>query len=376
MEENSQTTRSIYLSTSLHFDSLLDFREAGAGQPKLRGQTAVGIDNGYGLQGNPTLHALQDSISRLEKGTYSLLFPSGLTALIALGAFLKSGDHWLIPDSVYAPLQRYAKYLQERYGIIYSLYNPGDLKTLSKAIKKETKLIHIESPSSVTFDITDIDEVVKIAKSKDILTSADNTWASGVLCQPLDHGVDISILSLTKYPAGYSDVFMGSITTRNQSLFGLLSYYHRVFGYTVSPFSAMLVTRGLETLMVRLAAHETSATKLVEAFELSKKILRINYIDSSKIKTFSGSNGLFSIELDRLYTNIELEKLLSVFSTFKIGESWGGTRSLVLPFQPDELSNRLNPPINTIVRFHSGLEDIVLQTQDVVAFIEALDLTP
>lgn len=365
-------TRSVQLSTSLHFSSLEAYRRAGDGNLRVVGQIFEGLDNGYGLQGNPTLHKLQDSISLLERGKYSLLFPSGLTALVALSALLSSGDHWLLPDNVYAPVRRYAQYLQKKYGITYNLYAVGNLSALSKAIKDTTKLIHIESPGSVTFEITDIDEVVKIARSKGILTSADNTWAGGVLSQPLDHGVDISILSLTKYPAGYSDVFMGSITTRDESLFKKLSYYHRVHGYTVSPFSAMLVERGLETLRVRLPAHELNARKIIEVLRACKKITKFYRADNQKVG-ITGGNGLFSVELDRLYTDTELEKLFSAMTVFKIGESRGGTRSLVLPFQPQELNSRLDSPKNTIIRFHCGLENISLQLKDIRTFISMLD---
>ncbi|MEK7152583.1 MAG: PLP-dependent aspartate aminotransferase family protein [Patescibacteria group bacterium] len=373
MEDADQITRSIHLSTSLHFASLADYRAAGDGHPRVRGQTAVGVDNGYGLQGNPTLHTLQDSISHLEAGAYSLLFPSGLTALVALGAFLNTGDHWLMPDSVYAPVRRYAEYLKQLFGVAYDFYNPNELRTLTDAIKGETKLVHIESPSSATFDVTDVDKVAEIAKSRNILTSADNTWASGVLYRPLEHGVDISILSLTKYPAGYSDVFMGSVTTRNADLFKQISYHHRVYGYTVSPFSAMLVGRGLESLKVRLAAHAVNASKLIEALKSHSRLAKMYYVDPDKVKAFSGSNGLFSVELNRFYSDAELEKLFLRLATFKIGESWGGTRSLVLPFQPDEFNTRFVRPKNTIVRFHSGLEDIELQLADVKAFVNALD---
>jgi cystathionine beta-lyase len=219
MKKDNQHTRSIQLSSSLHFPRLADYRAAGKGKPVVSGQTAEGIDNGYGLQGNATLHALQDSISSLEKGKYTLLFPSGATALTVLEAFLEKGDHWVMPDSVYFPIRRRAEYLKKRYGISYDVYNPVDLTTLRSVIKKETKLIHVETPSSVTFDVTDVDAVVKLAKSRKILTSADNTWAAGVLYQPLAHGIDISVVSLTKYAAGYSDVFMGSITTRDVDLF-------------------------------------------------------------------------------------------------------------------------------------------------------------
>jgi cystathionine beta-lyase len=372
MQEDNQFTRSIQLSSSLHFDRLADYRAAGKGEPTLGGQTAVNIDNGYGLQGNPTLHELQDSISKLETGKYSLLYPSGSTALNALEVFLNQGDHWLMPDSVYFPVRRYADYLKQHYGIKYDLYNPKDLSTLAGLIKEKTKLIHIETPSSVTFDITDVEEVVKIAKSNNILTSADNTWASGILYKPLEHGIDISVLSLTKYVAGYSDVFMGSITTRDKEMYKSIAYHHRVNGYTVSPFSAMLVKRGLESLKVRLEAEGANALRLIEAIKDNKNISKIYYVDSAKVKSFKGPNSLFSIELDRPYADTELEKLFSVLSTFKIGESWGGTRSMVLPFQPVEFNTRIAPPKNTIIRFHSGLEDIKLQLADVKAFVNAI----
>lgn len=372
MRKDNHHTRSIQLSSSLHFSSLADYRAAGRGQPVLRGQTAQDADNGYGLQGNATLHTLQDSISKLEKGEHTLLFPSGFTALSALAVFLDKGDHWLLPDSVYFPLRRFADYLKKQYGITYDLYNPADLSTVTSAITHQTKLIHIETPSSVTFDVTDVEKIVKIGKSRNILTSADNTWASGVLYQPLDHGVDISILSLTKYPAGYSDVFMGSITTRDAAVYKKINYHHFVYGYTVSPFSAMLVSRGLESLHIRLAAEGANALKLINAIKEHKKISKIYYLNPETDKDFSGPNSLFSVELDRIYTDTELEKLFLHLATFKIGESWGGTRSLVLPFQPNEFTQRFAPPVNTLIRFHAGLEDIKLQLIDVRAFFNAL----
>ncbi|HEY5152472.1 MAG TPA: PLP-dependent aspartate aminotransferase family protein [Candidatus Saccharimonadales bacterium] len=372
MDDDDQVTRSVQMSSSLHFANLADYRAAGNGEPVLSGQTSNHLDNGYGLQGNPTLHQLQDSISKLENGRYSLLFPSGSTALSALSALFKSGDHWLVPDSVYAPVRRYAEYLDEHFGVKCDYYNPASLDTLADLINDKTKLIHIETPSSATFDLTDVEAVVELAKAKGVPTSADNTWASGVLYKPLDHGVDISILSLTKYIGGYSDVFMGSLTTGNEDLFKLFSYQHRVLGYTVSPFSAMLLNRGLESLEVRLAAHGANVECLVQGIEGNNKVTRIYKITPGKGNGFSGINGLFSIELDRKYSDAELEKAFAKLATFKIGESWGGTRSLVLPFQPEELSQRFNAPKNTIIRFHSGLENVDLQAADIQGFLKAL----
>ena len=367
----NQYTRSVTLTSSVHFTTLADFQAAGNGNPIVSGQTAVGVDNGYGLQGNPTLHQLQDEISQLEQGKYTLLYPSGATSLYALSAFLQSGDHWLLPDGVYFPVRRYAKYL-EQYGVTYSLYKQTDLHSVKKEIRKNTKLIHIESPISVTFETSDVEGIVALAKVQKILTSADNTWAGGVLYHPLDQGVDINILSLTKYPAGYSDVFMGAVTTNNHDLYQTLSYHHRVHGYTVSPFSAMLVSRALESLRIRLKEEGRNALRLIEEIKKYKNVSKIYFVDPNKEKDFSGSNSLFSVELDRIYTDAELEKALSRFSVFTIGESWGGTRSIVNIFQPDDFAVRFSGPENTLIRFHIGLEDFSSQRKDIEAFFTVL----
>lgn len=370
--DTSGTTRSVQLSSSLHFASLADYRVAGGGQPILPGQTNKYVDNGYGLQGNPTLHELQDAVSRLENGSHTLLFPSGLTALSALSALLQTGDHWLLPDSVYGPMRRYADYIEQNCGITCDYYDPLHIENLESLIKDETKLIHIETPSSVTFETAHVKDIVRLAGAKGILTSADNTWASGVLYRPLEHGVDISIVSLTKYAAGYSDVFMGSLTCKDTDLFKRFSYHHRVFGYTVSPISAALVSRGLESLEVRMAAHGSRAGELIEAVRGHAKVTKIYQAGADKAEGFSGANGLFSIELDRYYSDDDLEEAFAVLETIKIGESWGGTRSLVLPFQPEELSLRACPPPHTIIRFHAGLEKLDMLHTDIANFIAAL----
>jgi cystathionine beta-lyase len=360
------------MSTSLHFKSLAEYRAAGNGVPVFEGQTAIHVDNGYGLQGNPTLHELQDSVSKLEKGRYTLLFPSGSTALMVLAALLKSGGNWLLPYSVYSPVKRYANYLKDMYGVTFDFYNPNSLESLKEAINSNTKLIHIETPSSAIFAVSDVEGIVQIAQSQGITTSADNTWASGELYKPLDHGVDISILSLTKYVSGYSDVFMGSITTNNEELYKTLAYHHRVYGYTVSPFSATLVNRGLESLGVRMAAHGSNAKQLIKEIEGHPKIIKIHFVDTDKYQEFSGINGLFSVELDRKYSDDELEKAFNVLTTYAIGESWGGTRSLVLPFQPEEFTTHFTPPQNTIIRFHTGLDDIEMQKADINKLLDTL----
>lgn len=365
-------TRNIALTSSLHFDTLADYRAAGDGELVVTDQTQTGLDNGYGLQGNPTNHQLQAAISALEHGTHTLLYPSGLTALTAVQALLASGDHWLLPDSVYGPMRRFADVLKRNYQIDYDVYDPHDLATLEAAITNQTKLIHIETPGSVTYDVMDVPTVVKLARKHDLVTVADNTWASGELYQPLSHGVDVSILSLTKYIAGHSDLFMGSLTVGNKDLYKKLAYHHRVYGYTVSPVSAMLVQRGLETLAVRMAEHGRRAQLLVDRLRGKSGIAKVYSVDVQQAQEFSGVNGLISVELGRVYSDEELQTLFSVLKTFKIGESWGGTRSLVLPFQPHEFSGRFNPPQGTIVRFHAGLEDEVLLNKDIEAFLAEL----
>jgi cystathionine beta-lyase len=358
-------TRSIRLSTSLHYKSLTAFLAAGNGRPSLAGQSISGLDNGYGLQGNPSCQELQEQVAQLEGGQYSMLYPSGLTALTALAAVLKSGDHWLLPYGVYAPMRRFADNLQQLAGVTYDMYNPADLASLKKKLTPVTRMIHIESPCSATFETTDVQAIAEIAKPRAILVSADNTWASGVLCQPLALGADISVLSLTKYAGGYSDVFMGAVTTTDADLFKQFAYHHRVFGYTVSPFSAALVQRGLESMVVRLAAHGERAAQLVAHIKAKPQAPNVYYADHQSSPQLSAGNGLFSIELPRRYETHELEQPLAALQVFAIGESWGGTRSMTLPFQPEELGDRAMPPQGTILRFHAGLEDIDLMKSDI-----------
>lgn len=370
-DPRSGVARQVALTSSLHFDSWQAFNAADHGSPVLPGQTVSGLDNGYGLQGNPTNHGLQAAIATLEHGTHSLLYPSGLTALTALGSLLRSGDHWLIPKGVYWPVRRFAGDLQARFNITFDVYDPASGDAIADLITPATKLIHIESPCSVTFETAPVAAIASLARRHGILASADNTWASGVLCQPLDLGVDLSVLSLTKYAAGYSDVFMGSITTTDDALFESLAYHHRVQGYTVSPFSSMLVQRGLETLPVRIAAHAANAAQLIEVVRREAPAATIHSAGPETSSELSGSNGLFSVVLDRRYSDAELESVLHGLDVYRIGESWGGTRSLVLPFQPDDESASAdelaaNP---TILRFHTGLEDIGRQSADITKIL-------
>jgi cysteine-S-conjugate beta-lyase len=366
-------TRTATFSSSLHFDNFDDYLAAGDGAPVLPGQTVTGLDNGYGLQGNPTLHGLQDSISRLENGAHSLLYPSGQTALCALEGIMENGDHWLMPAGVYGPLRRFANYIVARSGITYDLYDPLEPASVRAAITERTKLIHIESPVSATFETTPVEDVAAMAHEHGLLVSADNTWASGMLSKPLDLGVDISALSLTKYAAGHSDVFMGSLTVKDDGLFERLANHHFIHGYTVSPLDAMSVRRGLETLPVRLAAHAQNAETLIDAAQSSPVVKRIMSAGPKASSELSGSNGLFSVELDRRYEVHELQVILGGLRIFGIGESWGGTKSLVLPFQPEGLADRSQAPQGTVLRFHAGLEDVAAQTTDMQTILQRVE---
>jgi cysteine-S-conjugate beta-lyase len=361
------TTRNIQMTSTVYFPTLKSYRDASEGTPAAIGQSIPGLGNNYGVIGNPSLQELQGQIAQLDGGKHCYLYPTGLAAIAAaLDCFVDPGQQLLVPDAVYGPARAYCEYLREHKGVDVEYYESDDANDLRRRIKADTQVIYVESPASVTFELTDYEAVVALAKECNAVTIADNTWASFYLSQPLKFGFDVSITALTKYAAGYSDVFMGSVTLRDDSLVPLFHRHHRFTGAYASPFDATMISRGLETLEVRMRQHASNALRIIDLLnQLPHKIIYFNQPDSATFsKYFTGINGLLSIELDRIYSDGELARFFDSLDVFRLGESWGGTHSLVVPFDPDDFSARKQGPTNTLLRIHSGLEPIDDQLED------------
>ena len=230
----------------------------------------------YGLHGTPTTYTLAHRIAALEGGTHCLLVPSGLAAIVLVDlALLQAGDRLLLPDNVYNPSRDLGQSLLAGYGIETAFYDPVDPASLEALIDARTKLIWLETPGSVTMELPDIPALVAIAKRHGVLTAIDNTWAAGLLFRPFDHGVDIVMHALTKYPSGGSDVLMGSVTTRDDDLHQRLKAVEMKMGYGIGGDDAYLMLRGLATMQMRLeAAAARTASRWRDGFRRDRRSRR------------------------------------------------------------------------------------------------------
>jgi cystathionine beta-lyase len=344
----------VRLSTVL-FDNLAQMREARARRDQERVLS-------YGARGNPTAFALEDLVTDLEGGYRSKLFATGLAAVAhTFLAYLRPGDHLLITDGVYGPVRRLARDFLRPFGIEVDYYR-ADGQGLADAFKTNTRMVYAESPSSLLYELIDLPAVAALCKPRNVLLAVDNTWGSGYLYQPLTLGADISIMALTKYLAGHSDVVMGSVCT-TQSAFAALSAMSDTFGHTVSPDDAWLVLRGARTLASRLEVHERQGLEIAHWLQAQPQVKRVFHpaladhpAHALWRRDFTGSNGLLSFEFAETGM-AAAERFVDALRVFGLGASWGGYESLVTLA---ELGDRHFPvrPTNPVVRLHIGLEDV------------------
>lgn len=291
----------------------------------------------YGRAGTQTNSALEQAIADLEGYDYCITTASGLNAITAvLASYLKKGDHLLIVESVFGKTSSYCEILKS-YGVEIELIDScADVSEVEAKIKSNTKLVFLESPISTTFDIQDIPEICKVAKKRGILTAMDNSWSAGVLFDAKKYGVDISIQSASKYLSGHSDVIMGSICMNAEQYQRIFATF-RVIGSTVSPFSAYLVRRGMQTMKLRLEKTQENALKIAKWLEderddiikVLNPALESHHSHNLWKKYFTGTNGLITFVLDKKYSVEELSKMTDGMKIFALGHSWGGCESLI-----------------------------------------------
>jgi cystathionine beta-lyase len=318
----------------------------------------------YGMHGTPTQRVLEAQLTALEGGVKTVVVPSGQAAIAAVFlSVLKPGDHVLIAETAYPPVNGFCQNFLAPLGMTWSTYPPGIGAGIDAYITAETRLIWMESPGSTTMEIEDVPAIVACAREKGILTGIDNTWATPLLFKPLAHGVDFSMQALTKYPGGHSDILMGSVTVNRMDLRKGLRDVMRMLGFHTAPDAISLVLRGLETMAVRVAhsgrvaseiAHELVAQYPVEVLS---PILPESPGHALWVRDFIGASGLFSVVLPVEWES-RLDAALNALRIFAIGASWGGTRSLIAPMTVN--SHRTTPhPRNEriILRLSIGLED-------------------
>jgi cystathionine beta-lyase len=343
---------------------------------ELESKTAAPFDGVYyGRNGTPTTFALEEAVAKLDGGYRAIATASGLAAIGAtLIAFLKAGDHLLMADSAYSPTQKYCEIILKGFGVETTYYDPLIGAGIADLIRPNTKVVFTESPGSLTFEVQDIPAIAAAAHEHDAIVVMDNSWATSLFFQPFDHGVDISIQAATKYLVGHSDAMMGLITT-TEPLFRRVRIAAAILGAVPGPDDCYLALRGLRTLAVRLERHQQTALELArwcQSRDEVSLILHPGFADCPGhdvwARDFTGSSGLFSIVLDQRYPKEALARMLDNMDLFKMGYSWGGFESLILPADPSAF--RTATPWQgegTLIRLHAGLEDV----NDLIADLEA-----
>ena len=332
----------------------------------------------YGRRGTDTHFALQEAICELEGGAGCALYPCGAAAVSgALLAFLKSGDHLLMVDSVYEPTRALCDKLLKGFGIETTYYDPQIGAGIADLIKANTKAVFLESPGSLTFDMQDIPAICAVAQQHNIVTILDNTWASPILCQPFQLGVDISIQAATKYIVGHSDVMLGTASA-NEKHWPQLREHSYLMGYCTSADDAYTALRGLRTLAVRMQQHEQSAlvianwlTQRPEVETVLHPALPSHPGHAIFQRDFCGSNGLFSFVLKQ-GNQQQVAAFIEGMHHFKMGFSWGGYESLVTATMAlQKLRTASSWPHNgPLIRLHIGLEHVDDLLADLTAAFE------
>ncbi|MGA0541889.1 cystathionine beta-lyase [Neotabrizicola sp. VNH66] len=317
----------------------------------------------YGRFGTPDTFAFEDSVSALEGAVATVATPSGLAAcVLPLVAFLKPGDHVLVADTVYEPTRTSLNAFIRRNGVEVEYVDPrADLAPL---IRDTTRMIYLESPGSLTFEVQDLPAIAALARGRGIITVCDNTWATGYFCRPLELGIDIVVQAATKYIVGHSDAMLGTVSVADAALHQPLREAANWMGYAVSPDAVYLGARGLRTLAARLKQHHATGLDLARWLEGQAGIARVlhpglpSHPDHAIFaRDFRGASGLFSVLLDTTDRAVAV-RFADSLRLFGLGFSWGGFESLVLPGDPAHArtATRWDEP-RQLVRLHAGLED-------------------
>jgi cystathionine beta-lyase len=313
-----------------------------------------------------THRVLAEAISEMEGGVGTELYPSGLSAITGpMLALLQAGDEVLVVDCAYAPVRRFCDGFLKRYGVATRYVGArATVDEIMAAATPATRMIVLEAPGSLTFELQDVPAIAAAARARGILTLIDNTYGAGFLFKPLQHGVDVSCQALTKYVGGHSDVLMGSAAVADKALYDKLRAGSRDLGSTVSPDDAYWMLRGLRTLPTRLAQHGASGLKVADWLAVQPEVARVihpgrpDHPDHDLFqRDFSGPNGLFSLVLNPA-SGPQVLAFLDALELFGLGFSWGGFESLAIHCDP-QLKRTAEPwkAEGPLIRLHIGLED-------------------
>lgn len=318
----------------------------------------------YGTRGTPTTDALAKAIDELEGSAGTIIVPSGLMAVaVPLLGFLSAGDHLLMVDSIYYPTRNFANAMLKRFGVEVEYYDPHIGAGIASLMKPNTKVVFTESPGSNTFEVQDIPAIVEAAHAGGAIVMLDNTWATPLYFRALDFGVDITIHAATKYPAGHSDILLGTVSA-NEACWEKLFDTFNTLGSCAGPDDVYQVLRGLRTMGVRLERHQQSTLEITRWLEKQDGVAQVLYpaLESHPDhalwkRDFSGASGLFSVVLagDGPKTS---HAFLDALGIFGLGHSWGGYESLAALVSLSDRTIAKGPYAGPLVRLQIGLEDV------------------
>lgn len=346
----------VWRASTILYDNVADMKARGhATHDKLY----------YGRRGTPTVWALADALTDMEPGAEgTLLYPSGVAAIAAgLLALLSPGDHLLMVDTAYEPTRAFCNGMLARMGVRTSYYDPQVGAGIAELIEPATKLIFLESPGSLTFEVQDVPAIVGVARERGVMTMLDNTWATPLLFPALAHGVDVTMMSLTKYVGGHSDAMMGSLTATRGAWPRLRQAAYQL-GHAVSPDDCALMLRGLRTLDVRMQRHGQNGLAVAQWLAARAEVGRALYPalpgdpgHAIWSRDFAGASGLFGFTLKGA-DEAARTRFIDALTLFGIGFSWGGYESLVVPSDPAKIrtATAWSDP-DALVRLSIGLED-------------------
>ncbi len=368
----------IQRASSLIFDNMADKKQATINRAK--GALF------YGRRGTLTHFALQDLMCEMEGGVGCYLYPCGAAAVSnSILAFVQSGDHILMTGAAYEPTQDFCNHILKRMGVETTFYDPMSGERIAELVQENSKILFLESPSSLTMEVPDIPAIVKAVRKvkPDIVIMIDNTWGAGVLFKALQQDIDISIQAGTKYLVGHSDVMIGTAVA-NARCWDQLRENSYLMGQMVDADSAYTTARGIRTLAVRLKQHEESSIKVAQWLAQQPQVKAVYHPALPSCpgheffkRDFSGSCGLFSFELKQKLTKAQLADFMDHFELFTMAYSWGGFESLILSNQPEEIA-AIRPNIErklsgTLIRVHIGFESVDELIADLKAGFERLN---
>ena len=334
----------------------------------------------YGLDGTSAARELRAALADLEGASDAFLLPSGLAAVtVPLLALLRPGDEVVTSDAVYGPTRRFlTRHLAARG--ISTRFHPAAASTaeILSLCGERTRLLLIESPSSLTFEVIDVPALATACKARGVLTVMDNTWAAGLAFRPLTHGVDVSVQAVTKYAAGHSDLLMGAVAVQDAGIARAILHTIEDMGWHVSPDDAWLALRGLRTLPLRYNEALKSALQVAEWLQARPEVERVLFPPLPGSvghdlwrRDYSGGAALMGVVM-KGGDKASAHALMQGLSLFGLGYSWGGFESLITHESP-QLSHRLHTPVlsGQLLRLHIGLEDSADLVSDLEKGLEA-----